>query len=93
MRQEHAAYSEGYRDSAKRSGSSIGVVIAIAFVLGWAGNSTVSTDAPAVDTCADGIDNDLDGNSDSNDPECQIGSPVYDGNENDPYDGQGPPAP
>ena len=92
MRQEHAAYAEGYRDSAKRSGSSIGVVIAIAFVLGWAGNSTVTTDGTtAVDTCTDGIDNDNDGNADSNDPECLAGSPVYDGDENDPFDGQGPP--
>ena len=81
----------GWTDSAKRSGGSIAVVIGIALVLGWAGNSTTSTDGTAVDTCTDGIDNDLDGNADSSDPECLEGSPVYDGDEDDPFDGQGPP--
>jgi len=71
-------------------GAIIGIV-ALAVILGFNDGISSTSDSSTVDTCTDGIDNDLDGNSDSNDPECLIGSPVYDGDENDPYDGQGPP--
>ena len=78
------------RANAKGGMSAILGIVFLAVVLGF-NDGTATT--PAVDTCNDGIDNDGDGNTDGNDAECFEGSPVYDGDEDDPYDGQGPPAP
>jgi hypothetical protein len=70
-------------------GAIIGIV-ALAVILGF-NDGISSSDSSAVDTCNDGIDNDGDGNIDTADAECFASSPVYDGDENDPFDGQGPP--
>jgi len=78
---------------AKRNGgfaTLIGIIF-LASVLGFSSQDNTVT----IDNCSDGIDNDGDGNTDTNDPECNSspGNTYYDGNENDPQDGQGPPAP
>jgi len=78
------------RAKAKGGMGAIVGIVALAVILGFNDGTTTT---PGVDTCTDGIDNDGDGNIDSADPECLEASPVYDGNEDDPYDGQGPPAP
>jgi len=38
-------------------------------------------DPPPLSQCEDGIDNDGDGFTDSEDPDCDINSPMYNGNE------------
>ena len=57
-------------------------------------NDDDGEDTGPPDTCTDGIDNDQDGSSDSDDMECDPASPYYDGEEDTP-DGQlgggGPP--